>query len=167
MLWSVETSQFKVTIRRRTDEANSHRILVVDQELKVLVGVEVLERRLAPEEVPCRAVGLRVGGGERLVVHEIDFEELLQRVGLDEASLENGGSVFLKDEVRVDPSVQVFADEIFVCGTGVQVSPVSSVDRRPVGTGKPGPFSMKLQALYLSACRGEHEKYRDWVTPVY
>jgi len=26
---------------------------------------------------------------------------------------------------------------------------------------------MKLQELYLSACRGENEKYKDWVTPVY
>jgi hypothetical protein len=26
---------------------------------------------------------------------------------------------------------------------------------------------MKLQELYLSACRGENEKYKDWVTPVF
>jgi len=26
---------------------------------------------------------------------------------------------------------------------------------------------MKLQKLYLSACRGENEEYKDWVTPVY
>ena len=71
------------------------------------------------------------------------------------------------EERRIDRTELYAADEIFMCGTGVQVSPVTSVDRRPVRTGKPGPFSMKLQALYLSACRGENEKYRDWVTPVY
>jgi len=71
------------------------------------------------------------------------------------------------EERRIDRTELYAATEIFLCGTGVQVSPVSSVDRRPVGSGKPGPFSMKLQALYLSACRGENEKYRDWVTPVY
>src|SRR5207245_9868153 len=71
------------------------------------------------------------------------------------------------EERRIDRTELYAATEIFMCGTGVQVSPVSSVDRRPVGSGKPGPFSMKLQALYLSACRGENEKYRDWVTPVY
>ncbi|HEX6483565.1 MAG TPA: branched-chain amino acid transaminase [Ktedonobacteraceae bacterium] len=71
------------------------------------------------------------------------------------------------EERRIDRTELYAADEIFLCGTGVQVSPVSSVDRRRVGSGKPGPFSMKLQELYLAACRGENEKYKDWVTPVY
>jgi len=71
------------------------------------------------------------------------------------------------EERRIDRTELYAADEIFMCGTGVQVSPVASVDRRPVRTGKPGPLTMKLQKLYLSACRGENERYKDWVTPVY
>ncbi len=71
------------------------------------------------------------------------------------------------EERRIDRTELYASSEIFMCGTGVQVSPVTSVDRRSVGTGKPGPFTMKLQKLYLSACRGENEAYRDWVTPVY
>jgi branched-chain amino acid aminotransferase len=71
------------------------------------------------------------------------------------------------EERRIDRTELYSADEIFMCGTGVQVSPVTSVDHRPVRTGNPGPMTMKLQGLYLSACRGENEKYKDWVTPVY
>ncbi len=71
------------------------------------------------------------------------------------------------EERRIDRTELYASDEIFLCGTGVQVSPVASVDRRPVGTGRPGSLSMKLQAAYLAACRGENEKYRSWVTPVY
>lgn len=71
------------------------------------------------------------------------------------------------EERRIDRTELYSADEIFMCGTGVQVSPVTSVDHRPVRGGKPGAFTMKLQELYLSACRGENERYRDWVTPVY
>ena len=71
------------------------------------------------------------------------------------------------EERRIDRTELYAADEMFLCGTGVQVSPVTSVDRRRVGNGTPGPFTMKLQEVYLSACRGENEKYRDWVTPVY
>lgn len=71
------------------------------------------------------------------------------------------------EERRIDRTELYASDEIFMCGTGVQVSPVVSVDHRRVGTGNPGDFTMKLQTLYLSACRGENEKYRDWVTPVY
>ena len=38
-------------------------------------------------------------------------------------------------------------DELFFTGTGAQVAPIRSVDRRVVGDGKPGPVSKKLQAL--------------------
>src|SRR6266851_7220920 len=71
------------------------------------------------------------------------------------------------EERRIDRTELYASDEIFLCGTGVQVSPVASVDRRPVGTGKPGPFTMKLQTAYLAACRGENKKYPDWLTQEY
>ncbi len=71
------------------------------------------------------------------------------------------------EERRIDRTELYASEEVFLCGTGVQVSPVVSIDRRPVGSGQPGPFTMQLQALYLSACRGEQERYRHWLTPVY
>ncbi len=71
------------------------------------------------------------------------------------------------EERRVDRTELYSAHEVFLCGTGVQVSPVASVDRRQVGDGKPGSFTMQLQDRYLAACRGEIEKYRSWVTPIY
>ena len=70
------------------------------------------------------------------------------------------------EERRVDRTELYACDELFLCGTGVQVSPVVSVDRRQVGTGRPGAFTMQLQQRYLAACRGEDETYKDWVTPV-
>ena len=59
------------------------------------------------------------------------------------------------------------AEEVFLCGTGAQVSPVVEVDRRPVGTGKIGPLTARIQHLYFDAVRGRHPKYRHWCTPVY
>ena len=70
------------------------------------------------------------------------------------------------EQRRIDRTELYASDEIFLCGTGVQVSPVASVDRRRVGTGQPGPLTMKLQQAYLAACRGENPKYSDWLTPV-
>ncbi|HEU5380561.1 MAG TPA: branched-chain amino acid transaminase [Ktedonobacteraceae bacterium] len=70
------------------------------------------------------------------------------------------------EQRRIDRTELYASDEIFLCGTGVQVSPVTSVDRRPVGTGKPGPLTLQLQQTYLAACRGENPRYSDWVTPV-
>ena len=59
------------------------------------------------------------------------------------------------------------ADEVFLCGTGAQVSPVIEVDRRPVGSGKMGPITARIQQLYFQAVKGDHPKYRHWCTPVY
>ena len=56
-------------------------------------------------------------------------------------------------------------DELFFTGTGAQVAPVRSVDRRLVGDGKPGPISKKLQTLYFEVVQGKVDKYRHWCTP--
>ncbi len=58
-------------------------------------------------------------------------------------------------------------DEIFFAGTGAQVAPVRSVDRRDVADGKPGPVTLKLQKVYFDAVQGKMAQYRDWCTPVY
>lgn len=47
------------------------------------------------------------------------------------------------------PGEELFkADEIFLTGTLKKVMPVSHLDDRPVGTGKPGPITLKLLRLY-------------------
>jgi branched-chain amino acid aminotransferase len=55
-------------------------------------------------------------------------------------------------------------DELFFTGTGAQVAPVRSVDRRMVGDGNPGPISKKLQDLYFQVVLGKVAKYRHWCT---
>ncbi len=70
-------------------------------------------------------------------------------------------------EIReIDRSEVYLADEAFYCGTGAQVSPIISVDHRPIGTGKVGPLVTELQALYFRVVKGEEEKYMHWLTPV-
>ena len=47
------------------------------------------------------------------------------------------------------PGEKIFeADEIFLTGTIKKVMPVSHLDGRPVGTGKPGPITMQIMRLY-------------------
>jgi len=58
-------------------------------------------------------------------------------------------------------------DECFFTGTGAQVAPVRSVDRRIIGNGTPGPISKQLQDLYFNVVQGKVSKYRHWCTPVY
>lgn len=58
-------------------------------------------------------------------------------------------------------------DELFFTGTGAQVAPVCSVDRRSIGDGKPGPVTLQLQTVYFDVVQGKIAQYRDWCTPVY
>ncbi|NNN20048.1 MAG: branched-chain amino acid transaminase [Acidimicrobiaceae bacterium] len=58
------------------------------------------------------------------------------------------------------------ADEIFLCGTAAEVVPVSSVDDRVAGNGKPGPMTKAIQSTYYDAVRGRLDTYKDWVTYV-
>ncbi len=58
------------------------------------------------------------------------------------------------------------ADEIFLCGTAAEVVPVSSVDDRIAGDGKPGPMTKAIQSTYYDAVRGRLDTYKDWVTYV-
>ncbi|MCF6284423.1 MAG: branched-chain amino acid transaminase [Candidatus Hydrogenedentes bacterium] len=59
------------------------------------------------------------------------------------------------------------SDEVFFCGTGAQVAPIRSVDRRLIGNGKPGGITRKLQKIYFDVVQGKVAEYRDWCTPVY
>jgi branched-chain amino acid aminotransferase len=74
----------------------------------------------------------------------------------------------IKTEERKMKKEELFAaDELFFCGTGAQVSPISEVDGKKVKDGNVGPITKKMQDVYFKAARGDNPKYKDWVTPVY
>ena len=70
-------------------------------------------------------------------------------------------------ERSIDRTELYTCDELLLCGTGAQISPVVEVDRRRVGTGKVGEFTQELQTIYFGAVRGESPKHKDWTIPVY
>jgi branched-chain amino acid aminotransferase len=70
-------------------------------------------------------------------------------------------------EVRsIDRSELYVADEVFLCGTGVQVSPVIEVDHRAVGSGGIGPIGRLVRDRYFDAVRGRLPEYAHWLTPI-
>ena len=70
-------------------------------------------------------------------------------------------------ERSIDRTELYACDELLLCGTGAQVSPVIEVDRRPVGSGRVGPRTRALQEIYFKAVRGLDPRYASWLTPVY
>lgn len=70
-------------------------------------------------------------------------------------------------ERQIDRSEVYIADEAFFCGTGVEVTPIGSVDHIQLGNGGIGPITRKIMDLYQKLVHGDEPKYRHWLTPVY
>jgi branched-chain amino acid aminotransferase len=58
------------------------------------------------------------------------------------------------------------ADEVFFCGTAAEITPVRTVDKVPVGSGKPGPITRALQQEFMGIAKGRIEDRHGWLTPV-
>lgn len=72
-------------------------------------------------------------------------------------------------EVREQPLPREFlylADEAFFCGTAVEITPIRSIDKIPVGNGKRGPITSALQERFFGLVRGELSDEHNWLTPV-
>ncbi len=59
------------------------------------------------------------------------------------------------------------AEEVFMCGTAVEVVPIFSVDRVQVGEGIKGGITSRIEILYQKIVRGEVKEKNKWLTPVY
>lgn len=58
------------------------------------------------------------------------------------------------------------ADELFFTGTAAEITPVCSVDRIPIGDGRPGPITKRLQRALLETVRGKRQERSHWLTYV-
>jgi branched-chain amino acid aminotransferase len=58
------------------------------------------------------------------------------------------------------------ADEVFFCGTAVEVTPVRSVDRIPVGKGSRGPITERIQQEFFAIVNGTKPDRHGWLSPV-
>ena len=92
-----------------------------------------------------------------------DLLEGVTRKGLMELMRNEGIAVL---ERSIDRSELYVADEVFVCGTGVQISPVIEVDHRKVGSGAVGPLARLVRDRYFDAVRGRLPEYQHWLTPI-
>src|SRR5438132_9629443 len=58
------------------------------------------------------------------------------------------------------------ADEAFFTGTAAEVTPIRELDNRPIGAGRRGPVTQKLQTMFFDAVNGRSPKYVSWLTPI-
>ncbi len=70
-------------------------------------------------------------------------------------------------ETIVPREMLYIADEVFFTGTAVEITPIRSVDRIPIGAGKRGPITESLQKEFFGIVNGQRPDVHGWLTPVH
>src|SRR2546427_2713874 len=69
-----------------------------------------------------------------------------------------GHPVVEKSLIRTD---LYLADEVFMCGTAAEVTPIREIDDQPIGP--PGPVTVEIQEAYLDTVHGRSERWAQWL----
>lgn len=70
-------------------------------------------------------------------------------------------------ERQIDRTETIICDEMFFTGTAAQVTPITRIDHRPVGSGQMGPVCARLSQTFEEILRNKVVAYRKWLVPVY
>ena len=69
-------------------------------------------------------------------------------------------------ERDIDRTELYISDEVFLCGTAAEITPIVSVDKIIIGDGKPGKITKSIKQRYFDIVRGKIKAYKDWLLPV-
>lgn len=67
-------------------------------------------------------------------------------------------------ERTIDRTELYLADEAFLCGSAMEITPILSIDRYNIGTGN---MTKKLHLIYLDCVKGRLANRKYWLTPIY
>jgi branched-chain amino acid aminotransferase len=71
------------------------------------------------------------------------------------------------EEKTVPREMMYAAQEMFFTGTAAEITPVRSVDKIKVGSGKRGPITARIQKAFFDIVEGNVPDRYGWLTPVY
>jgi len=70
-------------------------------------------------------------------------------------------------ERSIDRTEVYICEEFFITGTAAEVTAVTRVDYRPIGSGNIGPITARVRQLFAEVIYGRNPDYRHWNLPVY
>jgi branched-chain amino acid aminotransferase len=97
-------------------------------------------------------------------VTENILEGITRRTVMELAQKELGLTVV---ERPIDRTEVYLCEEFIMTGTAAQITAVTQVDYRKIGSGEMGPITTRLRELFTDLVRGRIPAYRAWNTPVY
>jgi branched-chain amino acid aminotransferase len=71
------------------------------------------------------------------------------------------------EQRRVDRTELLVADEVFLCGTAAELSPITSIDHIMIGNGAVGTITKQLAVEYIRAVSNDIAELADWSFPIY
>ena len=70
-------------------------------------------------------------------------------------------------EIReIDRTELYIADEVFLCGSAAEITPIVSIDGHEISGGSVGEITRELHKKYIKAVTGEDEKHLEWITEI-
>lgn len=69
-------------------------------------------------------------------------------------------------EERIQREALYIADEVFLCGSAAEITPIATIDRITIGDGRRGPITKQLQDRYFAILLGQAPDKYGWLTPV-
>ena len=74
----------------------------------------------------------------------------------------------LKTRVKkISKEELVSADEVFLSGTAAEITPIIKIERKKIGSGKPGVMTQMIMETYTSIVMNKNKKFAKWLTAVY
>jgi branched-chain amino acid aminotransferase len=100
---------------------------------------------------------------DEILITPPPYMDILEGITLDTV-LTIARNIGLSVSTRPIHRSEVFiAEEVLICGTAAEIVPVTRVDHRPIGDGKPGPITKRIQDEFRQIVTAKKEKYLDWL----
>ena len=101
--------------------------------------------------------------GEKLITPALT-DAVLESITRDSVIQLARSMGFEVQERTIDRTELYTADEAFLCGSAMELTPVISIDGYELNA---GAITQKIHEAYLSAAMGMSEEFSDWVTAIY
>nr|HOT37608.1 branched-chain amino acid transaminase [Candidatus Latescibacterota bacterium]HQI77819.1 branched-chain amino acid transaminase [Candidatus Latescibacterota bacterium]HQK21989.1 branched-chain amino acid transaminase [Candidatus Latescibacterota bacterium] len=69
-------------------------------------------------------------------------------------------------EEQIPREALYIADEVFFTGTAAEITPIATIDKVPIGSGKRGPVTKEIQDALFGILDGTIADRHGWLTPV-
>ena len=99
--------------------------------------------------------GKLITPGSRSALHGITRDTIL-KIGKD-LGIKSYEKQVTVNEVRN-------ADELFFCGTMMEIAPIASVNGKKIGNGEAGKITIQIQKKFYDVVRGKDRKYWKWLS---